>query len=1819
MSRYYFALFLLFALLSTANLPGQDADKAPEATETTETAEEGENANTEREPNPYFTFLVEPDSNLKWRYDQALRLLNAGRFPEAAQLLGSLLESQVDFFLAPDWDADHPSAADRTSRQTYEDLILRRLREMPAKGRESYALQYETLAKRLLDEAVATGSLEGLQYVAKRYLPTRAGQTALLLIAVDQFENGLSGAALLNLLRLEDDPRGDLARLEPLYSLTLTGCYLRLGERDEARSALERFLRRVPNPEIVLVGRQRWTPRDADEMLERLETLARQPEPGLFAASFEHRGWLLTPGTPDQNPETLADKPIMEINWAIPAANGQETQDNLQKIYGYLQSLRDAQIPAGSPLLAGGKLLIRNLDEIMAVAPETGKRLWLSEQLRYNVHDSLLSRIPRQSAQQGLSLFRFFFWHDRVLHQLSSDGPRVYSVEGMPSLPDAYAGMERGRRDWNINGKTYEDPFNDGGNTLVARDVQTGRILWKAGKFEFVQRFLDQRRSDIENAKSKTDKDGADNAAVEPFTAEEIFLGKTWFLGAPLPHRDRLYAIGENEDTIRLLIFEAETGRFLQQVPLSQVQDPLAMTPRRYYGLMPSEAEGILLCPTGQGQLVAVDSSTGRPLWNFSYLSAGGPISRANRNPRHISFNTLPLDSPLVRNFFAQSGWQAPSIMIDGRRVLVAPHDQAALHCVDLFTGEALWSEIRYIGQMPPLYVACVRNDIAYIVTANSINAVSMKDGEAVRDFVKPAAGNENEATHPAGSTAGTRGNTQPYRLEFPEGLKPSGRGIHNGPLYYLPFSRGCMGRIDLDAGTLEILSPGHRTSKTTDDTGESRSPTFDGVPETPLEFFQASNFPLGNLVALQGRYYSQSPVQISCFDQLEPLQKRVDALLTADAGDPRALLLAARLRGVEGDLRKAVELLRKSLQSQPSETAATRLRQILLEAVGNDYEAWAPLAGELEQLADFPEQLGEILLVLAEGARKSDRFDEYAAYVKKAFYLESDREITVPVEVGYRARLHRVLGVLGEENAKTSRAFRERRDRLAGELFDAIESGRAGAEARAFLSEYAGRAKPFAVRPYWEPETAPNRYRIRQWRIFLDLFRGAARSADAEKRLLEQFLRQREDSALEILAGPPVQWFLPPALEARVLGTDDDAPDASASSGSASPSAPPYLPPPLPDREISRLLAERLLAAGNALDAFYYLRILDESCGDEGKADAKAIRDNGENEALRRYIEREEADRHWPDGPATLSEKELSPLDSIASRIYREAHSGGRPIANRFSLPLLGGGAPFHDGNNHVLENVSPNNPDGAGTLACYDDFGNILWRLSLDSYNLEIDMQGSAFRVNQFDTRDVTLRETGKFLCGSDHRLLLVNSTSEASDLLLLDTFRLDGGSPTVLWHRKIPTKFAYREDRGALMVRDYEIMFPTRSVFLSPEVVCYHDAKKLYGLDPETGKTLWSRDLADSVASLHGDREFLFVVYPRQESAVGIDARSGRELVSGTIPGGVVQAFDTNLVILDLMSTVSQGTTKKYQILVCDLRELYQKRLRALWVTNNSQWRSAGKKTPSIPLYLIRQGISTGSALQTFENGRFLASLSWDTHSLQIYDLLTKRDVLGVRGEWGRRSGVKLPERKNPHFDARQPCDLDVERLGDKFLVYFAESTQIETGDRKIPNEQDETGSGDPNTEGYRSPPDDEAKGWRTRRRAIPLNLPCRGASGAFLMLYDMDGNTCWDAPVPVRDWCRLLEVPPRLPVKLFAVNIVDKVGGEKAEDFNTGLLGIDKRTGRRRFREMVPVNPRENQPQLEDFQIAIDPKAARLDILGRERFIKVTFEKSERVNE
>ena len=658
------------------------------------------------------------DRSVLRNLSDARELFKQERYGEAGRFLGAILEAPEDYFVRSE-----DKGASLTSLKAEADKLLG---QMPAKGREVYELQYGARARQLLNEAVAAGDVQKLVQVSRQFFRTQAGYQATLLQGLDELDHGRPLAAALTFQRLRE-AGAEADAFEPLLSLSMAAGWLQSGLPDNARRALVELRKRLPNQAVKVEGRE-LSMADAAEAARTLQE-ALGPLPSAIASEAE--GWMMFRGDAARNGASRGSAPLLNLRWRVPVTDDPLVEDFLEQRAHRYRDQGISPAPGLHPLAVGDTVLMRTVRNLLAVDFNTGKRLWevptddRADGAQAGGEGAAeLSFSP--SPNQGMGVEQRV-WDDQTYGTLSSDGHLVFSIEDL----GWGAGVTLSRQVI-VNGRRQSDPTEPKPyNRLVAHDIRTGKLKWHLGG---------------------------------PSDRFALRQAEAFFLGSPLPLGGRLYVLAEVKEEVRLLVLDAATGDLVWSQQLapadrSDRSDPL----RRLAGVSPSHADGILVCPTSAGVVVAVEASSRWLRWRFAY--GAGRSDGTMHNPAAARFNMMRGGDPVER-------WLDSSTIVARGRVIFSPIEADEIYCLNLIDGKLVWKQPR----KEDLYLAGVDDDRVVIVGRHHVRAVRLDDG-------KPAWASQ---------------------VPLPDGAVPSGMGFLSNHRYYVPISTGAVAAVDLQKGQIE-------------------------------------------------------------------------------------------------------------------------------------------------------------------------------------------------------------------------------------------------------------------------------------------------------------------------------------------------------------------------------------------------------------------------------------------------------------------------------------------------------------------------------------------------------------------------------------------------------------------------------------------------------------------------------------------------------------------------------------------------------------------------------------------------------------------------------------------------------------------------------------------------------------------------------------------------------------------------------------------------------------------------------------------------------
>ncbi len=309
--------------------------------------------------------------------------------------------------------------------------------------------------------------------------------------------------------------------------------------------------------------------------------------------------WLMYRGDARRNGSVRGSRPLLNPRSRVRVAHHPEIEKLIGQLRGAYLGQDLAALPSMHPLAIGNVILMRNSRSLLAVDFETGKLIWEAEPFADDSFDQLLSMGGPAQPQFGQMPQKTQWldqriWDDPTYGTLTSDGDCIFFVEdlGLGSGGGPAVILPRGQR---------QIPFPKTYNRLAARELKTeGKLKWEVG---------------------------GPNGEDEPKLAEAFFLGP------PLALQGRLYAMAEMKgQEIRLVVLSAKTGKLDWSQQLCVVEQNISQDPeRRAGGASPSFADGVLVCPTSAGAVVAVDLTSRSLLWGYQYpRGQQGNVNRLN-------------------------------------------------------------------------------------------------------------------------------------------------------------------------------------------------------------------------------------------------------------------------------------------------------------------------------------------------------------------------------------------------------------------------------------------------------------------------------------------------------------------------------------------------------------------------------------------------------------------------------------------------------------------------------------------------------------------------------------------------------------------------------------------------------------------------------------------------------------------------------------------------------------------------------------------------------------------------------------------------------------------------------------------------------------------------------------------------------------------------------------------------------------------------------------------------------------------------------------
>jgi outer membrane protein assembly factor BamB len=943
-----------------------------------------------------------PSHETSRHLESAKKLLEEGHYSEGLQTLDDIMQKDEDFFLRPE--------PGQSTHRGLKAEVQRLISQQPIEGLKAYEMLFGAKAQRILSDALAANDIEAVGQVARRYFNTKAGNDATLLVGLWDLDHNQPLAAALCLQRLHDVATA--TGYEPSLSVLLAFCWLHGGQEDRARGILLELKKKDSGATIQMGGKSIRLFNDESKAIAWLnDTMGKDRMP----RGVESLQWAMFRGNPARNATSAGGTPLLNPHWRA------RTAENSSAVVSSRQSNLDRNIPimpVAQPLAVADVVLMRTARGLLAVDFVTGKLVWQVPSTNESQAEAVTnSQRPNGLQQQGDPSLGERLWENATLGTLASDGQYVFMVEDpkpeTPSTAQQQVMFRGGFGGWRGQEKVT--------NELAAYELRTqGKIKWKVG-----------------GSNDHRDLEG------------EPKLAGAYFLGPPLPLEGQLYVLAEKKEEVSLVVLDAKSGRLQWEQPLVATADSnmngFQETFRRLSGATPSFADGVLVCPTSAGAVVAVDRATHKLLWGYEY-----PQGQIGPSQQQQMMNMrFAMGNGGFPPIFAGDRWADATVtLVDGRALFTPVEGEQPLSCLSLIDGKLLWKFDR--GEN--VYVGGVQDGKVILVGKHKVQAVSLGetipgqskdaaptpkvlwsldlDPPATGDLAATSDGGKPDATKPdVAKPATVAAGESVFNAAAPRGAMPAGRGFLSGGCYFLPLSTAEVARIDIAVGKI---------------VGRAR--------------FRKGYIP-GNLICYKGDVISLGVDFLDAFYQLEPLSDQVVAALKKNPDDPIALANRAEIELDAGNLDDAIRDARLAFDKddpRPNHSIRALSRGLLVDAMlaalRSDFNRYRVVIGELENRISSEGEQAEFLRLLAKGLQKSgDRLAAVDAYLKLAdlkggqaepesvepnLSVRRDRWVEARLESLYteapaadRAKIDdelssRVKGIVAAKNDKELRAY---------------------------------------------------------------------------------------------------------------------------------------------------------------------------------------------------------------------------------------------------------------------------------------------------------------------------------------------------------------------------------------------------------------------------------------------------------------------------------------------------------------------------------------------------------------------------------------------------------------------------------------------------------------------------------------------------------------------------------------------------------------------------------------------------------------------------
>ncbi len=612
---------------------------------------------------------------------------------------------------------------------------------MVAEHAEEYERLYGAEATQLYEAAMSAQDLSALASVGRRFRSTKAGQLARKQWAVFSVDHGEIGAAVREIVG-QAKFSGDADLSGPVAQAA--GLLVMSGNSTRAESLLQDFeginldLSTFANSPILSKSEAEifeWRMPSGSEGQLGSSRFA----PAMFSDAWKHP-------LVDQYDFFLGDLTKEKALLNDAQSFARSTESSLWSHYS------QTAFPSGRPLIVGNRVIVPSYGTIKSYNLDTGEIDGVGVNVdqtfeylhEFTASPSLMNDDYREQVR-GL-FFAIRGWRDLTSASLSTDGKYVYAVS------DSQLVGTVDREYLNRSNQRHElvpQPFNQ----IHAFELNAGlRNRWSVGTI--------------------------DENAYTPFQQQDEIGREIYFYGAPTIVDEQLFVIGEERGQIQLYELDPETGSVLWSIGLLNTNQSIVIDERRRLaGLMPAYLDGLLICPTGEGVLTAINPFSRQVVWTHQYQETRQIVQNRMMFRRGLRSRGQTV-SQSQKRLLDDQRWFDSKVVQAGQLVLHTPPDSDELVCLNISDGSKVWKKPLFRQRL--LYIAGVHQNSLIAVGRNEIAALNLKDG------------------------------SRNWSASIP---RPSGRGVRLGSRFAQPLMTGEIAVVDLQTGRQLARSqmPGER------------------------------------------------------------------------------------------------------------------------------------------------------------------------------------------------------------------------------------------------------------------------------------------------------------------------------------------------------------------------------------------------------------------------------------------------------------------------------------------------------------------------------------------------------------------------------------------------------------------------------------------------------------------------------------------------------------------------------------------------------------------------------------------------------------------------------------------------------------------------------------------------------------------------------------------------------------------------------------------------------------------------------------------------